>query len=63
MKILEWVNRMIVWRATVMLYGAQLPPFLCAKAARTGVHVMNQTPTRSQTKSLMRYGMGRLSNG
>jgi hypothetical protein len=34
-----------------MLYGAQLPLFLWAEAARTAVYIINRTPTRSQTKT------------
>jgi len=34
-----------------MLYGAQLPLFLWAEAAKTAVHIINRTPTRSQTKT------------
>jgi hypothetical protein len=34
-----------------MLYGAQLPIFLWAEAARTAVYIMNRTPTRSQTQT------------
>jgi len=47
----ERVNRTIVGRAKAMLYGAQLPLFLWAEAARTAVYIMNRTPTRSQTKT------------
>jgi hypothetical protein len=43
---------MIVGRAKAMLYGAQLPLFLWAEAAKTAVYIMNRTPTRSQTKTL-----------
>jgi len=49
--VAERVNRMIVGRAKAMLYGAQLPLFLWAEAARTAGYNMNQTPTRSQTKT------------
>jgi len=49
--VAERVNRTIVGRAKAMLYGAQLPPFLWAEAARTAEYIMNRTPTRSQTKT------------
>jgi hypothetical protein len=46
----ERVNRTIVGRVKAMLYGAQLPLFLWAEAARTA-YIMNRTPTKSQTKT------------
>jgi len=49
--VAERVNRTIVGRAKATLYGAQLPLFLWAEAARTAVYIMNRTPTRSQTKT------------
>jgi hypothetical protein len=49
--VAERVNRTIVGRAKAMLYGAQLPHFLWAEAARTAVYCVNRTPTRSQTKT------------
>ena len=49
--VAERVNRTIVGRAKAMLYGALLPLFLWAEAARTAVYIMNRTSTRSQTKS------------
>jgi len=49
--VAERVNRTIVGRAKAILYGAQLPLFLWAEAARTAVYIMNRTPTRSQMKT------------
>ena len=57
--VAERVNRMIVGRAKAMLYGAQLPLFLWANAARTGVYIMNRTPTRSQTKTPYKLWTGK----
>jgi len=49
--VAERVNWTIFGRAKAMLYGAQLHLFLWAEAARTAVYIMNQTPTRSHTKT------------
>jgi len=40
-RVPERVNRTIVGRTKTMLYGAQLPLFLSAEAARTAVYIMN----------------------
>jgi hypothetical protein len=47
----EMVNRTIVGRAKAMLYGVQLPLILWAESGRTAVYIMNESPTRSQTKT------------
>ena len=60
--VAERANRTIVGRAKAMLYGAQLSLFRWAAAARTAVYIMNRTPTRSQTKTLMSYGLASLPN-
>jgi hypothetical protein len=57
--VAERVNRTIVGRAKVLLYGAQLPLFLGAEAARTAVYIMNRTPTRSQTTTLYELWTGK----
>jgi transposase InsO family protein len=49
--VAERVNRTIIGRAKAMLYGAQLPLFLWAEAARTAVYIINRTPSRSQTET------------
>jgi hypothetical protein len=57
--VAERVNRAIVGRAKAMLYGAQLPLFLWAEAAKTAVYIMNRTPNRSQTKTTFELWTGK----